>query len=305
MPAVPDQRPEQGDSDGGNLLPPPLLAAGFPPNIIALCQPCQSGKTQAKVAPVGSCFAGGAQLQCGCSARRDADTSTDKNRGCSGLARAAATKLVAQLQRGQRPQWAHELPAQVPGEVPASLRTYAAVAQAHGLELADVLLFGNEIVEPPVAVKSYVSGDRDRALRPREPAVSAFLASLFHIIQHESPVSVELAGWDLYHGHMFLHRGSSANHSSSMSLCEDVRYDNGTDTPAACDLGILFHAKEFPVEHRLSSFGPIYPIGAAEMGGARDPRHGTLCSTKQQFYPLRNYLWLLSTNKVIIYLLDH
>ena len=33
-----------------------------------------------------------------------------------------------------------------------------------------------------------------------QQGVSAFLAGLFHLIQHGSPVGVELAGWDLYHG---------------------------------------------------------------------------------------------------------
>jgi hypothetical protein len=66
------------------------------------------------------------------------------------------------------------------------------------------------------------------------------------------------------------------------------------------DLGILFHAKEFPKEFRFTSLGPTYPIGDPVMGGLKDPRKGTKCSTTDQDFFLRNYVWLLSTNTIYV-----
>jgi len=64
------------------------------------------------------------------------------------------------------------------------------------------------------------------------------------------------------------------------------------------DLGILFHAKEFPKEYRMTKYGPTYPIGAPEMGGERDPRTGTSCSVEDATFPHRNSIWLLSRNEI-------
>jgi hypothetical protein len=102
------------------------------------------------------------------------------------------------------------------------------VARAHGLEAANCLLYADDVVSPPPEVRHFMSGERERALRPRRPEVSGFLAGLFHLIQQGSPTRVALAGWDLYHGHVFLH----------------VPPTTGGQLPLhECDLGVLFHAK--------------------------------------------------------------
>eukprot|EP00933_Yihiella_yeosuensis_P014004 TRINITY_DN12722_c0_g1_i1.p1 TRINITY_DN12722_c0_g1~~TRINITY_DN12722_c0_g1_i1.p1 ORF type:complete len:371 (-),score=75.89 TRINITY_DN12722_c0_g1_i1:222-1334(-) len=63
------------------------------------------------------------------------------------------------------------------------------------------------------------------------------------------------------------------------------------------DFGLLFHAKEYPKEWKRSRWADWHPIGSVEAGGPDgDPRMGTLCSVKDVHYPLRNLLWLLSTN---------
>jgi len=274
-------------------LPPPLLTAGFPSNLMSACQPC----TNDTGPPKQEMSSEACECCCTCPDRGSPVLEHGASTGCDGWARSAARELVAQLRRGKPPPWAHELSLQVPGQVPPSLWTYAAVARAHGLELANVFLFGDDVIEPPAVVRPYMSGEQDRALRPRDLDVSSFFASLFHLIQHESPVpgGVELAGWDLYHGHIFMQCASNSSPRSS----ED-RVDGDVVDDVEIDLGIMFHAKEFPEEFRHSTWGPTHPIGALEMGGTRDPRHGTRSSTTQRSYPLRNYLWLLSTNKIVL-----
>lgn len=87
------------------------------------------------------------------------------------------------------------------------------------------------------------------------------------------------------------------------------------DETIVADLGILFHSKEFPEEFGNST--GRYPIGCPgillffrlqkiiieyiEAGGnIKDPRIGTKCSVKHPDYHIRNYLWLLSNNSIII-----
>ena len=68
----------------------------------------------------------------------------------------------------------------------------------------------------------------------------------------------------------------------------------------SCDLGILFHAREFPKEYRASRYQDVTPVGDPKMGGIHDMRWGTECSIEDGDSHLRNYVWLLSTNRVVI-----
>ena len=97
-------------------LPPVLLAAGFPAELMALtCQPCgdvrQEEAADARGGGAGASMGarpGKAAERpggCGCSARARG--------GCSGEAQAEAQRLVAGLRRGDGPGWAHELPGTV------------------------------------------------------------------------------------------------------------------------------------------------------------------------------------------------
>jgi hypothetical protein len=166
---------------------------------------------------------------------------------------------------------------------PTELKIYMELVMTMDIEDANSFLFGDEILKPPHRISNYISGSTERCLRFRNVSCAAFVASIFHAIQHASPTSVEFAGWDLYHGHMFL---NAQQHGDKLGL----------------DMGILFHAKEFPVEYRASSWSPTFSIGAPEMKGDRDPRIGTKCSLHDQDFSMRNYIWVFSTNKV--YLID-
>ena len=61
------------------------------------------------------------------------------------------------------------------------------------------------------------------------------------------------------------------------------------------ELGILFHAKEHPVEF-TNRVGPMLAVCSPETGGARDPRRGTKLSIASPGFSDRNFLWLLSLN---------
>ena len=54
---------------------------------------------------------------------------------------------------------------------------YAEVAWAHGLEAANCLLFGDAVVSPPEEVRQFISGESERALRPRQQVRSTRLAA--------------------------------------------------------------------------------------------------------------------------------
>eukprot|EP00658_Telonema_sp_P-2_P053104 TRINITY_DN4152_c0_g1_i1.p1 TRINITY_DN4152_c0_g1~~TRINITY_DN4152_c0_g1_i1.p1 ORF type:complete len:412 (-),score=86.49 TRINITY_DN4152_c0_g1_i1:271-1506(-) len=66
------------------------------------------------------------------------------------------------------------------------------------------------------------------------------------------------------------------------------------------DLGILFHAREFPTDYRTSRYGDTYPVGHAAMGGEKDVRIGSECCTQDPDFHLRNYVWLMSLNQVFL-----
>ena len=66
-------------------------------------------------------------------------------------------------------------------------------------------------------------------------------------------------------------------------------------SPLIFELGILFHAKEHPVEF-TSRMGPMLEVCSPEAGGKRDPRRGTKLSIASPGFSDRNFLWLLSLN---------
>jgi hypothetical protein len=115
-----------------------------------------------------------------------------------------------------------------------------------------------------------------------------------------APVGVELSGWDLYHCHCFVHsrapvgterreqraaRGgteeeettqpeTAASSGAGSEPEKETEKENGSgrddehDTAPEFDLGLLFHAKEFPAEYRRTSWEKVQPIGSEGMGGA-------------------------------------
>jgi hypothetical protein len=111
-------------------------------------------------------------------------------------------------------------------------------------------------VIPPNRIDHWLSGFDSHSRAFRDPRLYAYFCMLFHVIQHQAPTDVVLSGifacafgslnvskvlgWDLFHGHMFVH------------VVED-----GADIVA--DLGILFHSKEYPEEYGNNT--GRYPIG--------------------------------------------
>ena len=141
------------------------------------------------------------------------------------------------------------------------------------------------IVEVDEETRRAVSGGS--CLRFRHPEVADFFAGLFAYIAGREAIEcggvttrVQLAPWDLSHGHLVMHEAPDGGY----------------------ELAIVFHAKEFPKEYRHTSTSPVLPIGHELMGGAQDPRTGTQVSVSDADYHLRNYVYLLSSNTV--YLLD-
>jgi len=186
--------------------------------------------------------------------------------------------LPAFLDTEGSPSFARELPARH-GPVPSSLRQYLDDFLSHGGEVASAKLCKDEIEAAPESIAHVISGQRDMVLRLRAAETHTFITQLFRTIEAASD-SV-LAPWDLYHGHMFLYMP-----------CGDA------SEAVPCELAMLFHAKEFPREYRMTKFGATYPVGHPAMGGERDPRVGSQCSVQDASFPLRNYLWLMSRNTV-------
>jgi len=198
--------------------------------------------------------------------------------------RAPAAKLIRLLQNHSPPPYVHVIPGHLP-EPPEDLRQYLRNVIKKGDEIADAELFEDTIEHAPEKWKRFISGG-SKVCHFSKWKNAAFLGSLFHHIQMNSPVDVELSTWDLYHGHMFIHVTQEK--------------EEGSDTKLLCDLGILFHAKEFPLEYRRDKFGKIIPIGSANAGGSQDVRIGSKCSISDEDFYLRNYLWMLSTNEVVL-----
>ena len=193
-----------------------------------------------------------------------------------------AALVVEALQRGEVPACVHVLPG-APPPPPRALRDYLKDAMQSGGEAADASLYEGELRRVPKPFRRFVSGG-DRFCRFKDWRCATFFASLFHHIQAHSPTRVELQTWDLFHGHLFAHATPPKRPGGRVR----------------CDLGILFHAREFPLEVRRNQLGKPYPIRSRHTGGEADVRIGTQCSIKDPDYFLRNYLWLLSTNQVVL-----
>jgi hypothetical protein len=299
------------------MVPQWATAAALPEDVVEWARPswgrgCSCCATAAAAAlgdaracapPDGGGGSGDATGAAGCPGDRLALQRPPVHAGCSGeAANGYARRLVRQLQHerageGDDTFAAHQpasyvvLPVTLPVP-PPELAEYMHCLRGEGIEAANALLFGDELVVTPAAAKPYASGDAERALRTRSGAVGAFVASLFHAIQSAAPTNVELAGWDLFHSHCFLHCGSQEEGGGGAGSAAAVDVD--------IDLGMLFHAREFPAEYKKCSWHAVQPIGDDSMGGQSDPRLGTRCSLADPDYPLRNYLWLLSTNQIVL-----
>ena len=196
---------------------------------------------------------------------------------------ASSGELLALIRENNLPPWVVPLALQVPfaPEAQFLLEHFIRETTLHGTSHGLSMLLQERIIRPPSNVSQFVSGNSDKAQHFKHSTLGSFFASLFYAIQLGSCTSVELATWDLFHGHMFIH----VHEKTSVA-----------------DIGILFHAKEFPKEYRSSPFTPLLEVGHEKRGGAKDPRTGTKCSINDHDYSLRNYLWLQSTNT--LYLLD-
>eukprot|EP01063_Lacrimia_lanifica_P022812 TRINITY_DN30326_c0_g1_i1.p1 TRINITY_DN30326_c0_g1~~TRINITY_DN30326_c0_g1_i1.p1 ORF type:complete len:489 (+),score=103.16 TRINITY_DN30326_c0_g1_i1:84-1550(+) len=133
------------------------------------------------------------------------------------------------------------------------------------------------LVQPLRRHRRVISGGR--CLRLRSFHMERFVKGLFHHIAEHSPVKVTLCPFDLSHGHMV--------------ACPDA-------AGGVVDFAIVFHAKEYPKEYRHSTHGGVLPIGHPDMGGDEDPRIGTSYSTDDADYHMRNYVYLLSRNEVVL-----
>ena len=180
----------------------------------------------------------------------------------------------------------------------APLHRYLQLLVTRGPVVASSSLVRDEILSAPSSLAHYVSGNATELQQCRSSTLAAFWASLFYYIQCFSPATVELANWDLYHAHLFACVLPSLPADASLATSQPGCTVDLTHVE--CELGLLFHAKEFPLEFRTRRT-KVYPIGAAEMGGERDPRRGTQCSTADHDFPYRNYLWLLSTNQLYLF----
>lgn len=197
-----------------------------------------------------------------------------------------ANEFLHNIYENKIPEWVLPLEISLP-PIPESLHNFVEETLKFGVTHSYHEWLEDKLTIPPSSISQYVSGS-DKAQRFKDCRLGSYFASLFHIIQLSSCTEVELVGWDLYHGHVFLHT-------------QEIKKDSNTVTLQS-ELGILFHAKEFPKEYGTSKYNPIYPIGHIKQGGEKDPRHGTKVSIKDEDFHLRNYIWLSSTNK--IYLLD-
>jgi hypothetical protein len=175
--------------------------------------------------------------------------------------------LIEALHQGKIPTYASLIGGEL-SRVPSTLQSMSRHASTLSLSNTNALYYSDDIVAVPKSVQKYMSGSNTQALKFEDSVVQNYLASIFHHIQDNAALTaVELAGWDLYHGHFF-----------SYVDPQDSRNN---------DLGILFHAKEHPTD---------FVVGQ----GQPDPREGSQCCSTDHDYHLRNYLWLMSTNQVVL-----
>ena len=199
----------------------------------------------------------------------------------------AVHALLSRLRSGDTVPWSPVLQRVRLHLPPTALDNWAGRCAAEGFEAAAAAAFDDELVTPPAELQKHMSGERNRALRFSDPAVSDWFAALFREVARCARGGIELSPTDLYHCHVFLN-------------LEPVECDEANgNVGAMVDYGVLFHAKEFPAEWRQSRLSSCLPVGAVEAGGPEgDPRFGTKCSTRDPDYHLRNLFWLRSTNAV-------
>ena len=226
----------------------------------------------------------------------------------------AAAHLIRALRSGAPPAFATPLARKPTLAAPASLHNYKRRILNAGLVAgARDVLTEVKSHDAFAAVDHVISGGTDFVCGLKDPEMNAFVVDLFRTIQESAPVDVQLSTWDLYHGHLFLHMplqssaaavaavateggsnavAASSSSSTSPTFSDDGRHERG-------EVGILFHAKEFPAEFTNSAKN-FRPVGHPSMGGSKDPRTGTCCSVHDDDYHVRNYLWLLSTNTIVV-----
>jgi hypothetical protein len=189
----------------------------------------------------------------------------------------------------------------------AALHRYLEQLVALGPVSATSSLVSPEIHACNADIAQYISGNDQQLQHFRDRSVGSYMASLFYHIALCSPAVVELDRWDLYHAHIIscaipttTDGNSSVPSSSSPSPSPSPSQQPPSSHKVECDLAMIFHAKEFPREFRTRK-SKVYPIGAEQMGGNRDPRRGTKCSTFDLEFPYRNYMWLMSTNQLYLF----
>lgn len=226
---------------------------------------------------------------CDCKVQHDGPSVLQQSR-CKNWIRFTETapdgqRLIKALQNGKAPACAHVLPGCLP-PVPEAFKEYARTVVADGGEVADSGMYEDAIISPPEKIQQFMSGNR-KSCRFSDWKNASFLGALFHHIQMHSPTNVELSTWDLFHGHMFVH-------------VDETEGEERGETKLEYDIGLLFHAREFPMEIRRNQIGKTIPVGSPMAGGKYDVRCGTKCSIYDSEYYLRNYIWLMSTNQIVV-----
>jgi len=182
------------------------------------------------------------------------------------LSSACAIELIRAAQCGSIKKYGSYL-GKFPLIPPSSLACYLKLLMQEGLESGHLQFLQQRKIACPPKLQKWLSGNSEKARNFKDPNINFFFANLFEWIAAEcKETQVSLAGFDLYHGHLF-----------------------GLKDPAngQSELGLLFHAKEYPLDHPMVSFNPSLAQGSNQL------------STDDDFH-LRNYLWLMSSNKVLL-----
>ena len=197
------------------------------------------------------------------------------------LAASKPLPFLSQLQQGDILEWIKKLDNK--GEEGGSeedLYAFLTSTLTSSIVEATDYLFDEVLCPTPLHIANYFSGNENKAVKLRFEDSRVFIAHLFHRLKLSSPVPIRLCGWDLYHAHYFVH----------YSLIDDK---NEERKKIKGELGMLFHAKEFPKE--------MGGEGDNNSRSALDPRYGSEISINDPDYPLRNYLYLLSTDSFYLF----
>lgn len=177
-------------------------------------------------------------------------------------------ETIHALQKGEEVPFTSVIPNELP-QVPKAIQDLLKTAARYGKAEADSAFFLPEATPVPRELRPYISGSQDFSRYIVDLEAENFFKVLFkHIAQNSIVTPVKLTGWDLFHGHVF------------------AIIDSELIYPV--DLAMVFHAKEYPRDY------PFYG------NQTQDPRIGSQCQTSDHDYHLRNYLWLLSTNQVVL-----